>query len=155
MRARLLSSLTFLVALAAVMATTSSATFSGSNGRISFARYLPETNSLEIFSASSTGSNVTQLTTSGQDHSSIYSDWSPDGNTIAFDSDRPGDGTGLVQIWTMNWDGTAQTQLTTGRRIIAGVEHAGDRLNPRTRGGRANKVALIECRQLNRIGRAS
>jgi Tol biopolymer transport system component len=114
MRARLLSSLTLLVAFAAVLATTSSATFSGSNGRISFARYVPETNSLEIFSAGSTGSGVTQLTTSGQDHSSIFSDWSPDGNTIAFDSDRPGDGSGLAQIWTMNWDGSGQTQLTTG-----------------------------------------
>ena len=111
---RLLSSLTLLVAFAAVLATTSSATFTGSNGRISFARYIPETNSLEIFSASSTGSGVTQLTTSGQDHSSIFSDWSPDGNTVAFDSDRPGDGTGLAQIWTMNWDGSGQTQLTTG-----------------------------------------
>jgi Tol biopolymer transport system component len=114
MRARLMSSLTLLGAFAAVLATTSSATFGGSNGRISFARYIPETNSLEIFSASSTGSGVTQLTTSGQDHSSIFSDWSPDGNTIAFDSDRPGDGTGLVQIWTMNSAGGDLTQLTTG-----------------------------------------
>jgi dipeptidyl aminopeptidase/acylaminoacyl peptidase len=114
MRARLLSSLALLVAVAAVIAATSSATFGGSNGRISFARYVPETNSLEIFSASSTGSDIAQLTTSGQDHSSIFSDWSPDGNTIAFDSDRPGDGTGVVQIWTMNWDGSGQTQLTTG-----------------------------------------
>jgi Tol biopolymer transport system component len=101
MRARLLSSLTLLVAVAAVLATTSSATFGGSNGRISFARYIPETNSLEIFSASSTGSGITQLTTSGQDHSSIFSDWSPDGNTLAFDSDRPG-------------DQSEKTQLTTG-----------------------------------------
>jgi hypothetical protein len=118
---RLLSSLTLLVAFAAVLATTSSATFTGSNGRISFARYIPETNSLEIFSASSTGSGVTQLTTSGQDHSSIFSDWSPDGNTVAFDSDRPGDGTGLAQIWTMNWDGSSQTQLTSWRSSPTGA----------------------------------
>ena len=114
MRARFLFSLALLGALAAVIATTSSATFSGSNGRISFARYVPATNSLEIFSASATGGVIAQLTSSGQDHSSIFSDWSPDGKTIAFDSDRPGDGTGDVQIWTMSWDGASQTQLTTG-----------------------------------------
>jgi len=100
--------------LSAVFVSTSGATFGGSNGRITFARFVPATNSGEIFSASATGTGVTQLTSSGQNHSSLFSDWSPDGNTIAFDSDRPGDGTGDVQIWTMAWNGAGQTQLTTG-----------------------------------------
>jgi Tol biopolymer transport system component len=100
--------------LALALAATSGATFSGMNGRITFARDVTATNSIEIFSAGATGGGVTQLTSSGQDHNSLFSAWSPDGLTIAFDSDRPGDGTGDVQIWTMNWDGSAPTQLTTG-----------------------------------------
>jgi len=34
--------------------------------------------------------------------------WSPDGNSIAFNSDR----SGTVEIWIMNADGTRQTQVT-------------------------------------------
>jgi Tol biopolymer transport system component len=96
--------------LLAALAAPANATFSGTNGRITFARYLDSTNGLEIFSAMPDGSAETQLTSSGQDHSSILSDWSPDGTKIAFDSDRTDD----VQIFTMNWDGSGVTQLTTG-----------------------------------------
>jgi Tol biopolymer transport system component len=113
LRARLLA-FGLIAVTAAVVVAGSQATYSGTNGRITFARYVPAPNSIEIFSASSTGGSVQQLTTSGQNHNSEFSSWSPNGNTIAFDSDRPGDGTGDVQIWTMNWDGTGQTQLTTG-----------------------------------------
>src|SRR6266508_2264901 len=82
-----------LVALAA----PANATFSGTNGRITFARYVSATNGLEIFSAKPDGSAETQLTSSGQDHNAIFSDWSPDGTKIAFDSDRTDD----VQIFIM------------------------------------------------------
>jgi TolB protein len=111
---------TALAVIALATSTPSSATFSGTNGRITFARFVPNPDpdkfgGIEIFSAKPDGSDVTRLTFSGFDadgnsHTSFFSDWSPSGQKIAFDSDRTGD----VQIWTMNWDGSDQTQLTTG-----------------------------------------
>jgi Tol biopolymer transport system component len=76
--------------------------------------------STEIFSAKPDGSEVTRLTFSGFDadgnaHTAFFSDWSPDGSTIAFDSDRTSTASSIeIQVFTMNWDGTAQTQLTSG-----------------------------------------
>jgi Tol biopolymer transport system component len=105
-------------ALTLAVGLPAQATFSGPDGRITFARYVPETNGLEIFSAAANGSDVQQLTNSGQDHSSRPSDWSPNGNVIAFDSDRV-DRAGLedsVQVYVMPWNGESQglTQLTVG-----------------------------------------
>ena len=98
--------------LLAALAAPATATFSGRNGRITFYRYVPATNGVEIFSAKPDGSAVTQLTSSGQDHSAVFSDWSPDGTKIAFDSDRTND----VQIYVMPWNGEAHglKQLTVG-----------------------------------------
>jgi Tol biopolymer transport system component len=62
-----------------------------------------------IFSAKADGTDVVRLTFSGQEHTSFFSDWSPDGQLIAFDSDRTEDG---VQLWVMDWDGQNQRQLT-------------------------------------------
>jgi Tol biopolymer transport system component len=93
--------------VAAVVALPSSATFGGTNGRITFAR--DHGTGLDIFSAKADGSDVTRLTVSGTNHSSIFTDWSPGGQLIAFDSDRTDDG---VQLWVMDWDGQNQRQLT-------------------------------------------
>jgi Tol biopolymer transport system component len=100
-----------------VVATPSSATFPGKNGLISFARFLPKTNSFEIFTAKPNGDDVQKVTKSKRDHSSTFSDWSPDGQMIAFDSDRVDvDGRKrVVQIYLMNADGSGVTQLTRGR----------------------------------------
>ena len=97
---------------------TASATFSGLNGRISFVRFIDDANGQEIFSAAADGSDVRQLTNSSGDRSAVLSDWSPDGSTIAFDSDRV-DAGGLddvVQIYLMPWNGESHglTQVTTG-----------------------------------------
>jgi dipeptidyl aminopeptidase/acylaminoacyl peptidase len=111
--------------VASVVALPSSATFGGTNGRITFARFVPNPDpskfgGLEIFSAKPDGSEVTRLTFSGFDadgnaFTSFFSDWSPDGSKIAFDSDRTSTPSSFeVQIFTMNWDGTAQKQLTNG-----------------------------------------
>jgi Tol biopolymer transport system component len=101
----------------AMLAPPSSATFGGSNGRISFFRFVEETNSGEIFSAAADGSDVQQLT-SNPDRFSQITDWSPNGQLIAFDSDRV-DRDGLedvVQIYTVPWNGESfgLSQLTVG-----------------------------------------
>jgi Tol biopolymer transport system component len=107
-----------LAGLGVVIALTagpSTATFSGENGRISFAR--DHGNHVEIFSANPDGSHITLLTASKPRGAvSFESDWSPDGQLIAFDSDRTDiDGRKQpVQVYLMAADGTGVTQLTRG-----------------------------------------
>jgi Tol biopolymer transport system component len=103
-----------LVVIAAV-AAPSPATFPGPDGLISFSRFVPKTKSNEIFVARPDGSGVQQLTSNPRKFS-FESDWSPDGQTIAFDSDVP-DVEGhkrAVQVYVMNADGSGLIQLTRG-----------------------------------------
>jgi Tol biopolymer transport system component len=60
----------------------------------------------DIYVVGSDGSGLTRLT-SGQGNNA-YPAYSPDGSKIVFDSDR----SGTWQVWLMNADGSAQTQLT-------------------------------------------
>jgi Tol biopolymer transport system component len=92
----------------------STATFAGKNGRITFAKFAG--NHVEIFSAMPNGSHVKQLTKSKPRRAvSFLSDWSPNGQLIAFDSDRKDiDGRKAVQIYLMAADGANLTQLTRG-----------------------------------------
>jgi Tol biopolymer transport system component len=93
----------------------SNATSPGTNGRISFARFFPVTNSFSIFSIRPDGTGEQQLTFDAANHASIVSDWSPDGSRIAFDSDRFSNTTDdFLDIFTMNADGSSCcVQLTT------------------------------------------
>ena len=99
----------------AVVAAPSSGTFGGQDGRISFRAFVPKTRSLEIFTANSNGGDVKPLTSNPR-FASVISDWSPDGQRIAFDSDRPDleGNPGAVQIYVINADGGGLTQLTRG-----------------------------------------
>jgi Tol biopolymer transport system component len=107
----------------AVVAMPAGATFPGTNGRISFHRFLPDKDGPdlggeEIFSAGPDGSGEQRLTFSNDGRSSVFSDWSPDGSQVAFDSDRI-DQDGLedvVQVYTMPWNGETfgLQQLTVG-----------------------------------------
>ena len=92
----------------------SAATFGGKNGRITFNRLVG--NHVEIFSANPDGSHKKKLTESKPRGAvSFISDWSPDGQLIAFDSDRKDiDGRKPVQIYVMTADGGNVTQLTRG-----------------------------------------
>jgi Tol biopolymer transport system component len=107
------------VGAAAVMALgaqSATATFPGPDGLISFTRFSPKVNSADIHVARPDGSEVQKLTSNPR-RFSINSDWSPDGQLIAFDSDRV-DIEGhkrAVQVYVMNADGSGVTQLTRGR----------------------------------------
>ncbi len=109
--------------IAAATVRPASATFSGTNGRITFHRFLPDKDGpdlsgVEIFSAKSDGSDEQRLTFSGDGRSSALSDWSPEGSRVAFDSDRiDQDGQNdVVQIYLMPWNGESfgLQQLTVG-----------------------------------------
>ena len=92
------------------------ATFAGKNGRIAFNGVVPGTCCSEIYTARSDGSDIQRLTSTAGQNDSELPDWSPDGQKIAFDSDRT-DADGqkdVVQIYLMNADGTGLTQLTRG-----------------------------------------
>ena len=106
-----------LLSLGAVVAlvTPSSATFPGPDGLISFARFSPKVNSSDIHIARPDGSGVQKLTSNPR-HFSLDSDWSPNGQLIAFDSNRV-DVEGrkkAEQIYLMGADGSGVTQLTRG-----------------------------------------
>jgi Tol biopolymer transport system component len=103
-----------LVAVGALV-TPSSATFPGPDGLISFTRFSPKGKSADIHIARPDGSGVQKLTSNPR-HFSLNSDWSPDGQLIAFDSDRV-DVEGrkkVTQIYLMGADGSGVTQLTRG-----------------------------------------
>jgi TolB protein len=104
------------------------ATFPGQNGRISFARSLPDTNSFSIFSVRPDGSGEQQLTFDAPNHASLFSDWSPDGSRIVFDSDRFSNGADdFVDIFIMNADGGGCcVQLTTHAGFNGEPEYSPD-----------------------------
>ena len=98
-----------------LVAAPSTATVGGENGQIAFTRVSDDT--IEIFRADPDGSNVEKLTSSKPARAGSFEpDWSPDGRTISFDSDRI-DAQGrkhAVQIYVMRPDGSGVTQLTRG-----------------------------------------
>ncbi|MDP9228138.1 MAG: hypothetical protein M3M99_03680 [Actinomycetota bacterium] len=100
------------VVIITVGATPASATFPGTDGRIAFNAFIEKTESLEIFTATPNGGDVRRLTSVPQTISALP-DWSPDGQKIAFHSERL-DVDQPVQIQVMNADGSGVTQLTTG-----------------------------------------
>lgn len=105
-----------VIVVLGIIAAPASATFSGTNGQISFFKFVGATGSAEIWRANADGTNQVQLTHSGADHAAVESDWSPNGERIAFDSDRLRESDGDVQIFTMSRDGDQVdvTQVTTG-----------------------------------------
>jgi Tol biopolymer transport system component len=103
-----------LVALvAALMATTGGSAGAGPapvNGPIAFAGLAADGN-FEIFRMRPNGTDVRRLTNARG--ASIFSDWSPDGRWIAFDSDR----TGNVELWLMDRNGGQEHQVTHFRQF--------------------------------------
>jgi TolB protein len=128
MRKRFLQLVPVLACLALVLAAgLAYATFPGQNGRISFARFFPDTNSFSIFTVRPDGSGEQQLTVDAPNHASIVSDWSPDGSRIAFDSDRFSNNVDdFVDIFTMKADGSDVVQLTTHAGFNGEPEYSRD-----------------------------
>lgn len=86
------------------------ASYPGANGKIAFANSQPSTNNpADIWTMNPDGTGLTNLTPNSPADDSIP-DWSPDGSTIAFVSDRDG---GDPEIYVMNADGSSQTRLTS------------------------------------------
>src|SRR5215207_9279794 len=91
--------------LVAGVTTSARATYPGGVGRIAFASSGTSGN-YDVWTATSTGADRKRLTDAkGLDGCPAYS---PDGQTIAFCSER----TGKYEIWVMTADGSNQRQLT-------------------------------------------
>ena len=114
-KSRARRALPFILAAVAIMvvAEPSSATFPGENGRIAFQVLIERTDSQEIFTARPDGSDAQRLTSNPR-HFSVFPDWSPDGQRIAFNRAVIVDGRFVAQIYLMNADGSAITKLTRG-----------------------------------------
>ena len=74
-------------------------TFPGENALLAFASAGP--NGADIYTVNPSGSHLRRLIQSPTGKVSVYSDWSPDGRTLAFDSDRSGN----VDIYLRSQDG--------------------------------------------------
>ena len=102
-----------VVALSAVFvllaAGTAHATFPGKDGSLTYNRFDEATNALNLFSAKKRGQDERQLTNFGAGTFSQFTDWSPDGQLIAFDSDKGGAG---PVTYVMRADGSHVRQLT-------------------------------------------
>jgi Tol biopolymer transport system component len=109
MKVRVPALIAVTASLLAVMGGTSGAASAPANGPIAFAGL--SGGSFEIFRMSSTGRNVHQLTNAR--NASIFSDWSPDGRWITFDSDR----TGHVEVYLMNRFGGQEHRVTHFNRF--------------------------------------
>ncbi len=91
------------LALGLLLPSAAHAAFPGENGKIAFSRTYPFVNTSELF-VNSDGSNTEFIA----GNRALNVSWSPDGSKIAFTSDRDGN----LEVYTMNADGTAQTNVT-------------------------------------------
>jgi Tol biopolymer transport system component len=115
MATALASAMTIVALLLALgTAKEAKATFPGDNGRIAFASNRtsgegvnnPE-GDFEIFTMNPDGTELAQLT----QNAAFDFEWSPDGQKLAFESDRDL----FSDIFVMNADGSAQTNVTNNR----------------------------------------
>jgi dipeptidyl aminopeptidase/acylaminoacyl peptidase len=108
LQAVVLAGLLALVGLVGAAAQQANAAFPGKNGRIVFSS--TRTGNLDIYSMNPDGSGVARLTNSPESDSQPAV--SPDGNKIAFTSNRDQDVPDDFDIYVMNADGSEETQRT-------------------------------------------
>ncbi len=110
MRRRQSCSLVLLFSIIFATTLASGATVPGKNGRIAFGRFDPRIGDFDLYTANPDGSKVAQLTLVP----SFISDWSPNGDRIAFDFF---DEDGNEQVAVINPDGSGIEPITSGTGI--------------------------------------
>ena len=107
-----------VAALVLPFAPSASATFPGSNGRISFQQVTCDEPAPDEFVCSGDittmapdGSDIHPVTHVGPNEFATLSDWSADGTRLAYDVD---DGVSSVQVFTASANGSGATQVTSG-----------------------------------------
>ncbi len=100
-----------VIAAVLLLATsaTAQATFPGRDGPLSYNRFDVATGGASIFRADKRGNHERQLTHFAPGTVAQFSDWSPDGRLIAFDTDQAG---GAPTTYVMRADGSDIRQLT-------------------------------------------
>jgi hypothetical protein len=88
------------------------------NDEIAFTRSVRADDSTHIWKVPSGGGTAVQLTSTPASGYDASPTWNGAGTQIAFVSDR----TGTPQLWTMNADGSAQTQLTSDTCFVSNPE---------------------------------
>src|SRR5262249_22148630 len=119
MRLRVFTCGLLVLGLSLIGGITARARFHGTNGRITFARFIPENNGYEVFSIRADGSDEKQLTFDPPGRTSYFSDWSPDGSRIAYTigiDPHPGS---QSDILIANADGSHPVNLTNNGPLSA------------------------------------
>jgi Tol biopolymer transport system component len=98
---KILAVLLTVVVLSALSASGASASYAGRDGRIAFVR------SNQVYTMSTTGTNVTKLTTSGKNYRPHFS---PDGKRIAYINETAA---GVKNLWVMTATGASKQAVTT------------------------------------------
>jgi TolB protein len=111
-----------VVTIAALGHAPAQAAFPGGNGRIAYVHGDLESGTADIYTVDPDGSDVQQLTTTGD---ALYPSWSPGGDRILFTRLTSLD-TGDSDLWVMNADGSDKTQLTSGAAVDEDASWAPD-----------------------------
>ena len=116
------------LAMLALVAAVANATYPGQNGRISFSRSDDKLNTTQIYTVNPDGTDLKQITNVAKGEAAVFSDFSPDGKLIAYDSNKVDqDGANdRVQVYIANADGTGVVQLTRGAGYHADADWSPD-----------------------------
>jgi Tol biopolymer transport system component len=109
MRRPLFGLVTAVMVLASIGAGSAGAQSTAVNGPIAFAG--DQTGRFEIYRMRQDGTGVRRLSHRGANTNSLFSDWSPDGRWIAFDSQHA---EATVELFVMSRNGDQQRQVTHG-----------------------------------------
>src|ERR687897_171659 len=116
----------------------------GLDGRIVFAKSLSgdDPYATDIYVMNADGSDVTKLTDNAADEVSIEPSWSPDGEKIAFSSDR-NDNEGSYDIYVMNVDEGTPPPVSRPQQIINEAISTIENLDNIPQGLRTSIIVLL------------
>jgi Tol biopolymer transport system component len=104
-----------LILASFVAASPAQASYDGSNGLVAFVA--DSGNGVQLYTVRSNGHGLRQITQLSGD--AVAPDWSPDGRTIVFEHDLPGDEGATVEL--VNADGRDRTTLVQDPGIFSGA----------------------------------